>query len=58
MLLTRWKIGGFDELTYKRLMTSDSDIPTAYELTKIHNPLKIIVSFINIYFFFLIQHHH
>jgi len=35
-LLTRWKICDFiDELTYKKLMTSDGNIPKAYGLTKI-----------------------
>ncbi|KAG5316795.1 NU1M oxidoreductase, partial [Acromyrmex insinuator] len=44
-LLTRWKVDSFiDELIYKRLMTSDGNIPRAYGLTKIHkvsNPLRL-----------------
>ena len=37
MLLIRWKAVGFiDKLTYKRLMTSDGNIPRTYGLIKIH----------------------
>ena len=59
VLLTRWKGNGFiNELTYKRLLTSDGNIPRAYELIKIHkagNLLRVIVSSINslLYDFFL-----
>jgi len=62
VLLTRWKGNGFiNELTYKRLLTSDGNIPRAYELIKIHkagNLLRVIVSSINslLYDFFPYLH--
>ena len=49
--LVRWRRDQFiDELTYRRLLTSDGVIPRAYSLTKIHKegyPLRVNVSCIN-----------
>ena len=50
--LVRWKRDQFiDELTYRRLLTSDGIIPRAYGLTKIHKegyPLRVIVSCVSL----------
>ena len=50
-LLGRWKGKGvIDDLTYRRLRTTDGVIPRAYGVTKIHKqnyPLRIIVSSVN-----------
>ncbi|KAG5335552.1 GT2D2 protein, partial [Acromyrmex charruanus] len=60
--LVRWKRDQFiDELTYRRLLTSDGVIPRAYGLIKIHKEdysLRVIVSCINspLYNFSLFLH--
>ena len=50
-LLGRWKGKGvIDDLTYRRLRTTDGVIPRAYGVTKIHkqnHPLRVIVSSVN-----------
>jgi len=66
MLLIRWKVVGFiDKLTYKRLMTSDGNIPRAYGLIKIHKIGNSIESHCIIYkqplvlfFSFFTQHNY
>ena len=52
VLLTRWKYKEFIEVysTYRRLLTTDGNIPRTYGLIKIHkagNPLRVIVSSLN-----------
>jgi len=51
ILLKRWKINGYiEDLTYKRLLTTDGLLPRAYGLPKVHkkdNPLRIIISSID-----------
>ena len=60
--LVGWRRDQFiDELTYRRLLTSDGVTPRAYGLTKIHKegyPLRVIVSCINspLYNFSLFLH--